>query len=229
MWISLASQTYDIMPADGYKPRVTSPIAGDGFPASVGGTPFYIVAGGIVESLIADGAITGAKLVNGSAAPGNNKVYGTNASGVLGFKDDPAGGGGGSSETIVLLEADEFKLHIAYTGEDPPTLVESPVATFTITCPAGTIPKSAIIIGTKAASLGGGTTLTLKVVSADGRTTRITMDLTDADTMDTVPMGAYGIIVNQNTTAVAGTLTATIPGVNYNNFIFNVVFFSTYV
>ena len=38
-------------------------------------------------------------LVNDTASPGNNKVYGTDGSGTRGWKDDPAGGGtpGGSS------------------------------------------------------------------------------------------------------------------------------------
>lgn len=36
---------------------------------------------------------SGVKLVNDAASPGNNKVYGTDASGVKGWKDDPAGGG----------------------------------------------------------------------------------------------------------------------------------------
>jgi hypothetical protein len=34
-------------------------------------------------------------LVNDTASPGNNKVYGTDGTGVRGWKDDPAGGGGG--------------------------------------------------------------------------------------------------------------------------------------
>lgn len=37
------------------------------------------------------------QLANDSASPGNNKVYGTDGSGVKGWKNDPSGGGGGST------------------------------------------------------------------------------------------------------------------------------------
>lgn len=39
-------------------------------------------------------------LVNDSASPGNNKVYGTDGSGVRGWKNDPAGGGSVATDTI---------------------------------------------------------------------------------------------------------------------------------
>lgn len=39
---------------------------------------------------------SGLKLSGDSASPGNNKVYGTDGSGVKGWKADPAGGGGGA-------------------------------------------------------------------------------------------------------------------------------------
>jgi hypothetical protein len=39
-------------------------------------------------------------LVNDTASPGNNKVYGTDGSGVRGWKDDPSGGGGGGTKTL---------------------------------------------------------------------------------------------------------------------------------
>lgn len=38
-------------------------------------------------------------LVGDTASPGNNKVYGTDASGTRGWKDDPAGGGIGVGQT----------------------------------------------------------------------------------------------------------------------------------
>lgn len=52
-----------------------------------------------VNSVSASGTIPGTstiQLANDSASPGANKVYGTDGSGVKGWKDDPSGGGGGS-------------------------------------------------------------------------------------------------------------------------------------
>lgn len=42
-------------------------------------------------------------LVNDVASPGANKVYGTDAGGNRGWKDDPAGGGGGPAPTITHM------------------------------------------------------------------------------------------------------------------------------
>jgi len=47
---------------------------------------------------IEDGEI---QLVGDEESPGNNKVYGTDGSGVKGWKDDPAGGGGGGGITAI--------------------------------------------------------------------------------------------------------------------------------
>jgi hypothetical protein len=44
------------------------------------------------------------EFVNDSTSPGANKVYGTDASGVKGWKNDPAGGGGLSTRTGVVRE-----------------------------------------------------------------------------------------------------------------------------
>lgn len=44
--------------------------------------------------------VSGIKLSGDSESPGNNKVYGTDASGVKGWKDDPSGGGGGNYQTL---------------------------------------------------------------------------------------------------------------------------------
>ena len=41
-------------------------------------------------------------LVNDTASPGNNKVYGTDGSGARGWKDDPAGGGAGTKTLAVF-------------------------------------------------------------------------------------------------------------------------------
>jgi hypothetical protein len=55
------------------------------------------------------------QLVGDEESPGNNKVYGTNGSGVKGWKDDPAGGGGSvetetaTSYTLTLGDSDKYK------------------------------------------------------------------------------------------------------------------------
>lgn len=57
--------------------------------------------GGVVASehtITGDGIATSLKLHNDEASPGANKVYGTDASGIKGWKDDPAGGGGYTTE-----------------------------------------------------------------------------------------------------------------------------------
>lgn len=48
-----------------------------------------------------DSDASGLKLVNDDAAPGNNKVYGTDGSGVKGWQT-PSGGGGGLTQAQVL-------------------------------------------------------------------------------------------------------------------------------
>jgi hypothetical protein len=45
-------------------------------------------------------------LVNDTASPGANKTYGTDAGGVRGWKDDPAGGGGASN--LLPIDANEW-------------------------------------------------------------------------------------------------------------------------
>lgn len=53
--------------------------------------------GRVQDSIVGDGAATPFSLENDAAAPGNNKVYGTDGAGNRGWKDDPAGGGGAPS------------------------------------------------------------------------------------------------------------------------------------
>jgi len=60
-----------------------------------------------VKSLEAQGT-WGAQLKNDQESPGNNKVYGTDGSGVKGWKDDPAGG---SSQNIAQVLVTGRKLH----------------------------------------------------------------------------------------------------------------------
>ena len=57
-------------------------------------------------------------LVNDAETPGANKVYGTNASGVRGWKDDPAGGGGGGD--IALADGLVVVKHGATAGTTRP-------------------------------------------------------------------------------------------------------------
>lgn len=54
-------------------------------------TPSIIADVRLQMSIVSDAS--GLKLSGDAASPGNNKVYGTDASGVKGWKDDPAGGG----------------------------------------------------------------------------------------------------------------------------------------
>lgn len=70
-------------------------IAGSGMVG--GGT---IVASRTFDVIGANSIVANAndiQLVNDALAPGNNKVYGTNASGVKGWKNDPTGGGSSTS------------------------------------------------------------------------------------------------------------------------------------
>jgi hypothetical protein len=58
------------------------------------------VSGAVKKQMSIDSDTSGLKLVNDSTSPGNNKVYGTDASGVKGWKADPAGAGGGSLDDL---------------------------------------------------------------------------------------------------------------------------------
>lgn len=62
---------------------------------------------GVAKSIVNNAG--NAELSGDSVSPGNNKVYGTNASGVKGWKDDPAGGGGGR----VLLQTQTISSAVA--------------------------------------------------------------------------------------------------------------------
>lgn len=55
----------------------------------------------VVTQMSVTADASGLKLVNDDAAPGNNKVYGTDGSGVKGWQT-PSGGGGGLSQAQVL-------------------------------------------------------------------------------------------------------------------------------
>lgn len=63
-------------------------------PARTVATQHSLTGGG---DLSADRTLS---LVNDAASPGVNKVYGTDGSGVRGWKDDPAGGGGGAVTSV---------------------------------------------------------------------------------------------------------------------------------
>lgn len=64
------------------------------------------VSGSVKKQMSLDSDTSGLKLVNDSTSPGNNKVYGTDASGVKGWKNDPTGGSGGAREIKITIDGD---------------------------------------------------------------------------------------------------------------------------
>ena len=95
------------------------------------------------------------QLVGDAAAPGNNKVYGTDGAGAKGWKDDPAGGGAADDGNVLGGSAVETSGVAVHPGASATTLGAVAIGDLSEAAgtPSGSDPRGSVAVGYGAKSL----------------------------------------------------------------------------
>mgnify|MGYP006921315844 CR=1 FL=1 len=180
-------------------PSVQTPVTGTG----ASGSPFTI----------SDNAITSAKLQDiAGLTPG---VY-TNATVTVNAKGQvtaiSAGAAGGAIQRATLSAAGETSMRLTYTGASAPTLTKDATGIYRLNVPSGTEVLSANWQANNTnVDISGA--ITLIVDSAAGNELFANIQFYGLGNNDIANLFTLGIIIDQ-TIAVAGEVTITMPNVN---------------
>lgn len=180
-------------------PSVQTPVTGTG----ASGSPFTI----------SDNAITSAKLQDiAGLTPG---VY-TNATVTVNAKGQvtaiSAGAAGGAIQRATLSAAGETSMRLTYTGASAPTLTKDATGIYRLNVPSGTEVLSANWQANNTnVDISGA--ITLIVDSAAGNELFANIQFYGLGNNDVANLFTLGIIIDQ-TIAVAGEVTITMPNVN---------------
>lgn len=155
-----------------------------------------------------DPVAKGFKLINDQAAPGANKVYGTDGSGIKGWKDDPTAG---SSLNQASLSAGGVTALIRYTGASAPSFTNPGTGIYLITMAAGTTLRGAEVKGNNGHLTG--TEFKLRLNDTDGKEYRFICDIINEGISQTADIHAGGNAPTQILTA-AGEITGTFGNMN---------------
>lgn len=161
------------------------------------------------NSVVGDGAATPFALENDQAAPGNNKVYGTDGAGARGWKNDPAGGGGHARDSLasgtVTAEVDRI-------GGSATTITNPAAGEYNLNVQAGAYFARASVFGNNTV-LNGSNEFIIRIDnSSNTEDRRVSIALYDANNGAKVDQQATATVDVQ--AVAANVTTVTIPGVN---------------